>query len=366
MHQGALAVPSPNVAAFHKYSKEITFDVVPAQQEFLHHISSKAIVFDGFFPQRGYLTETLLNNLVIWILLAAGIFYTILKLTREKEEKGIIALTFLAPLFAIPFYRNAFPYFYVFAIAPAIIFCGILPQRILNDFQKTGSKLLLLIFTVIYLPIVGSAGFHFLNAFSQDNGSQKVLLSAIHQMFPDPVHYIDGCSAVASHSKVGFFMSTWGFENYLAAGQPVFRQILQEAHPQFLLANKPQLDLSLSRENPFFRNNYDLLAEDQKTLEENFIRQWGMLWIPGKTLHSDSPEKQQSFEILIPGPYVIESNNQIILDNSTRSPGDQITLSQGRHTAQSMSSGQKIVLRWGKFNHLPIDPPSVNSMFYGF
>ncbi len=337
-----------------------------AQQSFLNQASAKAINLDRFFPAIWFFAESLKHNLIIWWLLAVGIFHTILECKRNNEKKGLIALTFLIPLFSLLFYRNAFPYYYVFIMAPAILFCGILPERILREFPKTGSKFSLITLTIIFLLVAGGAGFHFFYSFGRDNSSQAELISVIHKMFPEPVPYIDGCSAVASFPKAGFFMSTWGFENYLAAGEPRFRRILQEERPQFILANTPHLDFDFPRDHIFFEINYDFLPEDRYVLEENFINYWGMIWLPGKIIHSQMPEEKQEFEILIPGPYVIESNENVMLDGKTRLPGDRIILTTGKHTVKSISTNQRIVFRWSNLNYEPKTKPPRISYFYGF
>jgi hypothetical protein len=338
----------------------------PAQQTFVRQASSKAIIFKEFFPRWEYFAGTLQQNPFVWLLLGAGCFYASRELFGKQDKKSLIALSFLAPLFSLPFYRNAFPYYYVFVIAPALMLCGIMAHRLVQDFEKSGSRSLLLLFAIICLPIAGGAGIHFYKAFGRDNRSQAELLGAIHRMFPEPVPYIDGCSAVASYPKVGFFMSTWVMENYLAEGQPIFRRILREKHPQFLLANTPYLDFNFPRDNSFFEINYDILEEDRKVLEENFVRYWGMVWVPGKVLYANTAGEQLDFEILIPGPYVIESNGQVVLDTMSRSPGEQIMLTSGMHTAQLKRKGQKVVLRWGKINNAPHAPPPAISTFFGF
>jgi hypothetical protein len=339
---------------------------VVTPQSFFKGASSKAITLDKFFSNIWFFSETVRYNLVIWWLLVVGVYYKIFEFKKNREKKWIIALTFLVPLFSILFYRNAFPYYYVFIMAPAILFCGILPQRILQEFKKTGSKAQLIKFTIIFLIIFCGAGVHFFNSFGKNNNSQAELFSVIHKMFPEPVPYIDGCSAVASFPKIGFFMSTWGFENYLTSGQPVFRRLLEEKQPQFMLANTPHLDFKVSRNNSFFEINYDFLEEDRKILEENFINFWGMLWLPGKTLNFEMSGEIQKFEILIPGPYIIESNEQVILNNQLKSPGAEIFLTTGSHTAQAVRNAQSIVLRWNNVDYIPQYNPPATSFFYGF
>lgn len=337
-----------------------------AEQDFISRTSSQAKIFDEFFPKLGYFADTIRKNMITWWLLGVGVFYSILDLKRVDNKKALVLLPFLIPLLSLPFYRNAFPYYYFFIIAPAILFCGFLPHRILQGFQNTGSKFLLLPLVIICLPIAGSAGFHYFKAFNKPSKPQTEILSVIHKMFPDPVPYIDGCSAVSSYPKVGFFMSNWGFENYYATGRPIFRKILQEQHPQFILADTPHLDFRLQRNHTFFEINHDFFEMDKQVLENNYIRYWGMIWLPGKTLHTLVAGKQQTFEILIPGPYVVESSHSVFIDKMNIKPGEKTILTSGNHLIEAQKHYQNIVLRWDKIKYRPTTPPPEISTFYGF
>jgi len=368
-HKGALflALMALTFAlGFTLHQNSLPLATTASQQTFVQHAAAKAFSLKEFFPRWEYFTRTLRNNPFIWSYSAVGFFFLIIDIIRGRDKKCLIALSFLPPLLSLPFYRNAFPYYYVFIISPAIFFCGILPHRLIEDFKKSGSNALLFLFALIYLPIVGGAGTHFLKAFNQNNKSQKELLTVIHKMFPDPVSYIDGCFAVASYPGAGFFMSTWVMENYLATGKPVFREILKKKHPQFLLANTPYLDSNFSRDHSFFKINYDLLEEDRKTLGENYVQHCGIVLVPGKILKFKKKGEQKNFEILIPGYYFIQSDGEIIFDTKYRGTGEKIIFLSGIHKVQSTKNVQKIVLRWARINDVPC-PPNIATMdFFDF
>lgn len=348
----------------HQYYLSTT--IRPYQQDFLATAASKAIATRAFFPRLSYFNETLRQNLLIWWLLAVGITYTLRDIKKGPKESAVLALPFLVPVFSILFYRNAFPYYYAFLIAPAIVLCGILPTKIIRDFQRKSSKGLLVKLTVIFLIILGGAGYHFNIALANTNTSQKELLATVHRMFPEPVPYIDGCSAVSSFPKLGFFMSTWGFETYLAAGSPVFRDILEEKHPEFLLADTPHLDFALPRDHPFFEVNHDFLPEDLEILKDNFVQYWGMIWLPGKVLDPLKPNVTGDFEILIPGRYILESSEPLALDTLIIQPGSDIFLTQSVHTYAQLEGNSGIKLRWNDIKYMPEGNPPDVPYFYGF
>lgn len=348
----------------HKYL--LNSNISQHQQGFFSNAAAKAIVTDGFFSRYYFFKESLMQNLVIWWIMFVGILFALLDIWNKRDKNLILAFSFLVPLLSIPFYRNAFPYYYVFVIAPAFLFCGILPQRIIQVFLKNRPEKSSALLALMILVITIGAGVHYVNAFKKDNKSQKELIGVIHRMFPLPVPYIDGCSAVSSFPKEGFFMSTWGFENYLSNGKPIFRRILEEEHPQFILADTPHLDFSLQRDLAFFKYNYDFLPEDLEILKGNYINFWGMIWLPGKVLSPEKTGEMHEFEILIPGPYITESGEPIIIDNELRLPGSKVTLTTGKHTYQQIKNNNNAVLRWNNVSFLPQkDPPEISS-FYGF
>ena len=193
---------------------------------------------------------------------------------------------------------------------------------------------------------------------------QKAFVKNVHDMFPDKTTYIDGCSAIPSFKKAGFFMSTWGMENYLKRNEPIMRNILIREQPKFLLAKIPSLDLSTSRENEFTKINYGLLKEDWEVLKNNFVHHWNIVWVPGKII-SFEHENEKIFEILIPSEYSLEGNGGVLIDQRRLKPGGSIYLDAGWHTILSSSIPNKVTLKYG--NHL--SKPNIQialPSFYGF
>jgi len=180
------------------------------------------------------------------------------------------------------------------------------------------------------------------------------------------VPYIDWCSAVSSFPKKGFFMSTWGMENYLAANRPVMKKILETEHPVFLVANKPLLDTSIPRINPFTKAYYALLEPDYNILKDNFIPHWGPVWVAGKSIQFKGASRPHSFDILIPGIYTIEASGPIILDGLNHITGDTITLTRGSHTVLPGPEVKSMTIRWGKHLYRPDGQPLNLPSFYGF
>ena len=250
----------------------------------LQNISAKVIVFKESLARFYYLAVAIYENLVTWVLLLLGFVLVLSQLLSRScslPKKHGLLVPFFAPILTVAFYRNAFPYYYVFILSPAIVLCGVAMQNVIDGL--VGKKPRLLAFFLYFLAVVIFGRFLLGGAFdAPSNRAQFELIEVVHQTFPDAVPYIDGCSAISSYPKVGFFMSTWGMEKYLKADQPIMRDLLKTQSPVFLFANVPSLDLSLPRENSFTAINYALLEEDWQTLRANFIHHWSLIYVAGK------------------------------------------------------------------------------------
>jgi len=240
-------------------------------------------------------------------------------------------------------------------------------HKIAQNFQKHRARVWLLFAAMLVVPVFINFMFHYSKAKPDQLTAQKELIATVHDIFPAPVPYIDGCSAVASFPKAGFFMSTWGMENYLQAGKPVMRHLLEKRRPLLLLANLPSLDVTIPRENRFTEINHALLEEDWQVLKSNFIAHWGLIFVAGKQFELTEQKWFHDFEILIPGFYTIETKTHIKIDTTLHDPGSVVFLDQGHHTVSLLTPGYfSVTLRWGEHLYRPNNDPEIIPVFYGF
>jgi hypothetical protein len=352
---------------FHIYT--IPLPELPEPELFIGRVSSKVIIFNDLFPRLGYFLLSLLKNPFIWCLYFLGIAFTALDLIRSEQRlkpSNLLLATFLIPMLTLLFYRNAFPYYYVFIIAPSIIFCGIVFGKIEEDFRTKGSAVFLILLTIISLPVFLNFIHHYSKSYSNENVDQKQLIQVVHEIFPEPVPYIDGCSAISTFPKVGLFMSTWGMESYLSANKPIMESILTNSSPAFIFANIPTLDLSLPRETAFSAINYALLEEDWDILKSNFIHHWANIFVAGKTFKFDEQMESQDFKISIPGVYTLEGETAASINGEACKPGSTVYLSKGLHTIAPQTASTQMALRWGNNLYKPSYELSSVPTFYGF
>jgi hypothetical protein len=306
----------------------------------LDSIFSKVFVDIPFWPQKQYFLSWISPSWPQMLLILAGFF---LMRMRHKCQSNVllkVSVLFTLPILSIFFYRNAYPYFFPFIVAPLMIVVSIGAQEVSENVSRLFVKSLmaiLLIYMVIY-----TLGQAYLYSYHHQTG-QREIISTIHEIFPESTPYIDRNSMISRYPKCGFFMSTWGIEKYRQKGESIFEQVLGECEPKFLITNSYQLasamDASSSEENP-----YALFDQDARVLRSNFIHHWGRLWVAGKSFGSGMSPTE--FYISIEGIYTVESSEQIILDKQQYNDGDYIFLSKGPHVIDS--SPQQVNLRYGR------------------
>jgi hypothetical protein len=335
---------------------------------FLSHTFSKAISFNNLFPELGFFELSIYQNFVICPLLLVGMIFVswaTIYTMGKKTTNRLILLGLLTPLLSLIFYRNSFPYFYVFILTPPIIFCGVVVHEIVEVVRKTGSVVSCGLVAALTLVVFFNFVFYYLVFSPNRNFLQRELLDVVHESFPEPVSYVDGCSMVASVSEAGFVMSSWEMEDYLSTNKPIMKDILTQRQPLFLLANVPRLDLSLSRSEAVSASNQSLLEQDWKVLESNYIPHWGPIYVVGKQFEFSSGIDPQSLEILIPGEYTFEGELDVCINGIIYRPGDIIDLKKGNHTVTAIQNSGKASLRWGKHLYIPENEPSLDPVFWG-
>lgn len=314
---------------------------------------SKTLASGEFFPQLGYSIKWIITAPVTAVLVLIGIAALCRDAFKSSNRSLVFAgVCFSLPILTLVFYRNSFPYFYPFFL-PALMFAAayLISAKIRSDVIRS----------LVVAGVFIFFAFAFVQRINHGSEAQSVTLDTIHQMFPEPVNYIDHSSAISSFPKKGFFMSSWGLESYRAKNEPQFKTILENETVPLLLANRSVL------KSVFFGNvksSQDLLPDDRLVLQQNFIPHWGEIYVAGKTLES-SPHQSMTFAILIPGTYTLEAEHPIMLNEDQYKPGEQVVLPRGQHSIKSLQK-QPVTLRWGKNIYRPDSPPPTRNFYTTF
>lgn len=359
------AVAGALLYGLHRFSLPGGASVDAAQ--FATATADKMLLTHEFFPRRLDLLNSLIRNPVVWGLVASRLLIVAFDAARRREgalRQLLFFGAFLIPLLSVLVYENAFTYYYVFALSPAIILSGFAVDHLARTVQANGSRRAL--FEIAVLTGVVLAGFiiHYRENDADATVAQRQIVNAVHRMFPHPVPYLDGPSMIATFPKAGFFMSDWGIEAYRAAGRPALAQVIAEQAPVFLLANeKTLIDAVIGTQ--LAKPEQSLLEADRQALIENYIPHWGIVFVAGKTLKVDT-SAPTGFDIAIPGLYTVEATDSVVIDGVLYAPAETVRLERGAHAMAPRAAPATVTLRWGQHLFRPTELPSREPIFVPF
>jgi len=342
-------------------------ETVPASATgFLRGAASKVFLKDGLFPRWADLLMIVAYNPIFWFMTIHGAAIAWRAARRSAKMVGreawlplILALPLLTPFF----YRNAFAYYYVFILPPASILIGLSFEafrRRASDPADRRAALFSPILIALQCVIFAAGVFRLL---PDQIEPQRATLAAVHEVFPDPVPYIDGYGVVASFQGHGFFMSSWGMDEYHAAGRPVYPELVARAQPPLLLADSPSLYAALIPGVTVAERRV-LLPEDISFLKENYVQHWGMLFVAGKRIELPAPSDPAPFDIAVAGAYRLEAAAAVTIDGKKLEPGEVVTLTPGRHSLEAGAATGEMTLRWAAaLPPPPGEPPNLMAFF---
>ncbi len=320
----------------------------------------------GFFPQWRYLFFSVLENPLVWTLLVLGMLMTARRVfpVRRAAKQDLLLLSFFLPLASLSIYGYAYPYFIASVISPGVVLCGVVFDRLysrMGEHRRHAVWLLALIEVVFGGFLVQDIGY------SKDEVSpQRRTLQVVHELFPEPVRYIDSCSMVSAYPQVGLFMTSWDMVNYSDRGKPIMGEVLRREHPAFLVADMYYLALDRPRRDTLNGGSLGLLPEDFAVLRGNFLPHWGAIYVAGKRVDFHAGEAEKDVEILIPGVYTLEADDGVNIDGGVVRPGQTVRLGSGRIAISPARTPTRIVLRWGNHLRRPSAPPPGEPLFDGY
>lgn len=286
----------------------------------------------GFFPQWAYLSAQLQFGPILTLMFGAAL--PILILGRKRQPHSLALLLFLLPLLSIAVYRNAYPYFFGFICAPAMIALAPVARQMIRPLGTAAPGVVLLL-NAYYLW------------YYEDRSvieRQRAIQAGIHEIFPQPVRQIDDVAFVGDFPRaVRRFASGWALESYRRRGKPDYERAMR-AEPVPMLIRQ---GYALEQLEPDPDDERALLPRDTQSLADNYVQHWGFVYVAGKRIPAGSAGE---VEILVPGPYTVEGAS-IGIGGRQFEPGEVIELGKGMHQVVPPQAGEA-VLRYG--DHLPI------------
>ncbi len=312
------------------------------------------LISEGLFPRADALRQGLDLSRIQGLMLFLGAGISLLDYARQKIKPSTLIMLFVlaSPLLSLIFYRNAFPYFLPFIFPPAMVLAGYFVDRI---------KTMRLATAALCLLMVAGAFSVTLSRKNENMAVQRTTIEMVHRIFKQPVNYIDRNSMISSFPKQGFFMSSWGYKNYLEKGEALYAQALKDKVTPLLIINSPLLENAVGQNS--FQPRATLLQDDIKVLRENFIPHWGFIWVAGKKIAANITP--QDFKVLTPGTYRVEADRPVEIDGKTYVPGSTLKLVRGNHSV-SATAATTLTLRWGDNLFKPDTQAPLKPLFTGF
>ena len=347
-------------------AKVVEVSAATSSFAFLNRAGMTMFTWNNYFPQMLSLAQSFRWDNMFWGLLIIGLSITvgeIIFLSGRRRFQKVMLLSLALPLSSLLIYRNSYPYYYVCLIPPASLLAGVPVAKITSRFSKRPVVTLLLV-TILTTPVLWKLHQWFKYNSADQTIAQRELVKTVHRLFPDPTPFIDRCSMISSYPKVGLFMTSWNIGKYQQAGQPIMANLLSKRQPKFIIDNVGGLSLS----KPWDKSGdweHRLLQADFKTLQDNYIHHWGLLWVAGKQFPHITQKENENFAIMIEGIYQLEAETTISLDGVVYKPGQSLFLKQGMHKVTALQQDTKLILRWGNLEK-PRQKASAQRLFTGF
>ncbi len=327
--------------------------------------AEKTFGHGDIFPSINVFIVSFIENILYWIVFIYGVKNVILlfskKMLADKYYCFIVS-SIICVIFTFLIYRNAYPYFYSFILAPVcILFAFSWDFFFYRERDKTKKFYYFIILLSYFLISIVYDGF--IEPYKRSLDYQNKFIETVHEIFPYPVPYIDRCSMIPSFSKKGFFMSSWGVENYLDRGGEVLSYTVEKYAPVFLIINSPFLDFNSEYHSQWSNVLY---KNDLKSLKDNYIKHWNELYVAGKVINLNNSIKKVDFNINIAGLYTLESDSLVFIDKELIHPMQTVNLSKGIHQIKTYKNNGEFILRWGNSLYRPEEDIRVVPIFTGF
>jgi len=297
----------------------------------------------GLVPQARYLSQQiLLAPHAAALILVAPLFWK-----RFTDEQRIALASFLLPLVTVAFYRNSYPYYFVFVLAPAMTTVGPALQRMLGVIGYWPYSAVLAL-SALLLNIAEPR---------QILANQRSLVSGVHEIFPRPAAYLDFSGVIGDYPRpLSILVSGWGLQRYRNGEEPTLVELTEKLPTPLLIVNHLSFAVAVKGDV----SPYGLLPADVEMLRTNYVPYWGMVWVAGKQLPKGSKPVRTDFAV--PGPYLVQGG-AIAIDGRSVAPGETVMIGRGPHILTpdaSVDAG----LRWGEHLQMPArTPPDPNASF---
>ena len=319
-------------------------------------------VAEGLFPRGRLFFLSLIQNVFIWILILAGVLQAIRELRDPDRRLRAQKLLWLAtPLLFVAVYHNAWPYAYLVLTPTACLLGGLA----FGDLASSAELRKRALAGIVLLLVAIEAALLIQPNMVDRQSIQKQVLGIVHELFPEPVHYIDKTGMVSSFPRKMFTLTVYGLRLYREEGRPAVSEYIAERQPPLLLVNSEVLDVWSEEGAQAQGEEYRLLPEDEAALQATYAPYWGPIYLAGREWRDLMAGEERRFELTFSGDYTVIAEAPLLIDGRRIAPGESLTLEAGAHQVLSLAEQARARLLWGEALGVPAADPPPHSV-WGF
>lgn len=241
--------------------------------------------------------------------------------------KRLALLALWLPVLTPVYYVNSLPYFYPFILPPVAVTCALSLPIFVRRYGMT-----------VVAGVIGlSAAMVWVVDTRGVTQKQETLIAAVHEVFPEPVNYFDCCGMIASFPKQNDFLTRYGVQRYLEAGEPTLLRAMEAQPVPLVLDNNRQFSRLIE-----LGDSTEFLPADAAALRGTYVRFWADIYIAGRKLGAG---ETGDWDVLVPGTYTVEGTLEV--NGTTYSDGELLALARGPARLANRGDSEASLI-WGE------------------
>lgn len=334
-----LLVAAASFASLYLFHRMDLASVSQSQESGAFLVNASQWLTDGLLRQPAYTLMAIVTAPVFFYALAMA--FPLWRSSGEGRDKTIALVSLALPLLTILFYRNVFPYFFVFILAPVAV--ALAPG--VAELRKRHGRIVLA-GAISAVPLV-----MFVAEPRPVLERQRALIGYIHRQFPMGATYFDYSGIIANHPRViDHLASGIGLRNYRKRGIPLIARAVETGELAFVIDNRYVIGAALAGE----AMADGLLPADVAALHGNYVNAWGNLWLAGEEI----PAGAKPFAIDVPSAGQYIADGVVTVNGADYRRGEIVQLAAGRHLVKGGRSRRTVLWRGVR---LPAAPPNVST-----
>lgn len=265
------------------------------------------------------------------------------KTSKLSSPHRIALIGLAAPLLTLLFYRNTYPYFFVYLLAPVAVAVsaswGLLVRRY---------GIAPVLGAMCIAPVV-------LAAFTPRDiiFRQETVIDYLRSEYPQGTVYLARSNMLPDYPRVISHLATGpGLAGYHERQRPLVAEAFARGELSFILASSTSITNALQG----VHGPWSFLPEDVAVMTNHYVNHWGLVFLEGEQIESVTGEQ----EITIPraGPYTLDGQ-AIILDEVRIEHGETVVLERGTHSISCVTDCDLRTVLW-RGEKLPTPPPAIS------